>query len=307
MKKIIAVLSFIGIFLFAQQSVAQVYVRGGAGGAFGVVEDAFNIPSVNRDTNGVVVSQRTIFGSFGSGGRFSIAGGYMITPNFGIELGFYYFAGTNQEFGNNSGNVGNSTQYSRFGRSYQVRALPSLVVTADEGMFRPFARFGVLVPIFGKTIIDESWGYRTGASRAKTTEIDGKFSIGFESSVGVAYHVNDNLSISLDVTYTGLRIRSFKGLVVQDDDISADGTQVTNRLENADVILMQIEFQDVLTRESNIDPSLNVISDFPRAILIDINGDLDFNKPLNIPTQTSNFNALSVNVGLQYTFGKKES
>lgn len=307
MKKIIATaLTCLGLVAGGQEASAQAYVRGGAGMAFGVVKDAFNIPSVYRDTTGTVVSQRTIFGSFGSGGRFSAAGGYMITPHFGIELGFYYFAGTSQEFGNNSGNQGGSTQYSRFGRSYQMRALPSIVVQADEGKFRPFARFGVLIPLLGKTIIDESWSYANGSGRAKRTEIDGKFSIGFESSAGVSYQINDNLSVYLDVTYTGLRIKSYKGLVVKDDNISADQQTITNRLENADVILTQIEFQDELTKESNTDPSLNVFPDFPRDVIIDINGKLDFDKPLNVPTQTSNFNALSLNVGIQYTFNKKE-
>lgn len=65
-------------------------------------------------------------------------------------------------------------------------------------------------------------------------------------------------------------------------------------------------FQDELTNESNTSVLLSVfVSDLPRDIIIDIDGNLDLDKPLNLLTQTSNFGAFTFSVGVKYTFGKQ--
>lgn len=281
---------------------AQVYIRAGAGAGFNVGQDAFAIPALQRDSTNTITAQRTVFGSFGQGARFAVAGGYMITPYFGVELELYYFQGFKQEYGSDNGPTSNN--YSRTGYSYQMRATPSLVVQAPEGKFQPYAKFGVLLPFFGKTVLEESWQYAVGGSRAKQTDVDGKFSVGFESSIGVQYNVNDNLGIYLQATYTGLRIRSDKATVVKDDETSPNG-EVTNKLDGALVLTTEIVFQDELTQESNTTSGINILPDVPNDVIVRINGTLDNTKPLNLPTQTSNFNALSFNVGIKYTFGKK--
>ncbi|BDS13974.1 porin family protein [Aureispira anguillae] len=292
------------LFFSFSKTQAQGYLRAGAGAGFNVGQDAFAIPSLERDSSNDIILQRTIFGSFGQGARFSIAGGYMITPYFGVELELYYFQGFKQAYGNSEGPVGD--QYSRTGYSYQMRATPSLVVQAPVGKFQPYARFGVLLPFFGKTVLEESWSFANQSSRAKQTDIDGKLSVGFESSIGLEYRINDNLGIYAQATYTGLRIRSDKATVVKDERTEANG-DVVNNLDAAKVITTQIEFQDVITKESNTHSALgSFVQDLPEDILIKINAKLDLDKPLNLPTQTSNFNALSFSVGIKYTFGKKD-
>ena len=194
MKKVLFGLCSLGLLCLATITHAQGYIRGGAGAGFNVTNDAFAIPSVTVDSNNVVVSQRTIFGAFGQGARFSLAGGYMITPYFGVELELYYFQGFKQDYGARTGPVGD--QYNRTGYSYQLRATPSLVVQAPVGKFQPFARFGVLIPLWGKTVLEESWFYESqGTTRVKQTDIDGKFSVGFESSIGLQYNINKNLGV----------------------------------------------------------------------------------------------------------------
>lgn len=295
--------NFIFLIVFATSVQAQGYLRAGAGAGFNVGQDAFTLPALERDSSNAIAVQQTVFGSFGQGARFSIAGGYMITPYFGVELELYYFQGFKQDYGSSTGPI--STQYNRTGYSYQMRATPSLVVQAPTGKFQPYARFGVLLPFWGKTVLEESWSFANQSSRAKQTDIDGKLSVGFESSIGVQYNINDNLGIYIQATYTGLRIRSDKALVVKDEKIETDGT-VTNNLDVAKKITTHIEFQDQLTQESNTHSLLGAfVPDLPEDILIKINGSkLDFDAPLNLPTQTSNFNALSFSLGLKYTFGQ---
>jgi len=284
---------------------AQGYIRVGAGAGFNVGQDAFAIPALQRDSTNTITAQRTVFGSFGQGARFAVAGGYMITPYFGVELEIYYFQGFKQEYGSDKGpSSTNNSQYSRTGYSYQMRATPSLIVQAPVGKFQPYATFGVLLPFFGKTVLEESWEYAAGGSRAKQTDVDGKLSLGFESSIGLQYNVNDNLGIYIQATYTGLRIRSDKATVVKDELVSPLG-EVSDGLDGADVFTTQIVFQDELTQESNTTAGINILPDVPDDVIVRVNGSVDLEKPINLPTQTSNFNALSFNVGIKYTFGKK--
>lgn len=306
MRKLFFITSILFIIISTSiRTQAQGYIRAGAGAGFNVGQDAFAIPALQRDSNNVITAQRTVFGSFGQGARFSVAGGYMITPYFGVELEIYYFQGFKQEYGSDNGaSATRSTQYSRTGYSYQMRATPTLIVQAPEGKFQPYAKFGVLLPFFGKTVLEESWEYAVGGSRAKQTDVDGKFSVGFESSIGLQYNVNDNLGIYLQATYTGLRIRSDKALIVKDESVAPNG-DVTNNLDNAEVYKTEIVFQDDLTQESNTIAGINLLPDVPDDVIVRLNGTFDTDKPLNLPTQTSNFNALSFNVGIKYTFGQE--
>jgi len=296
----------IALLFGSHQSNAQGYIRGGAGAGFNTTQDAFALPAVRRDSSNVVIHQRTIFGSFGQGARFSLAGGYMFTPYFGAELEIYYFQGFKQEYGSDISPLGDT--YYRTGYSYQLRATPSLVVQAPEGKFQPFARFGVLIPFFGKTVLEEeTYVASLQQSQYKKTNIDGKLSVGFESSVGLQYNINDNLGIYVQATYTGLRIRSDKGEVVQYDETDKDGN-VTDNLETAFTITTKIEFQDELTEDSNFAQSLYSLGQIPEDIYVKLQGNIsnvDFDKPINLPTQTSNFNSLSFSVGVKYTFGSK--
>lgn len=284
---------------------AQVYVRGEIGAGVGVSQDAFGVPLVERDSNNIVVQQNTIFGTFGGGGRFGLAGGYWFTPAFGAEIDVHYFQGFKQLYGGSTSPIGNN--YRRQAYSYQLRATPSLVVQATEGKFRPFARFGVVLPLWGRLLVEEDWTYNSSrGERSKQTDIYGKFSLGFESSVGVTFAVNERLGIYVQATYTGLRIRSERAKVSKDVEVATDGT-VTDRLESAEVIFTEVEFQDVMTSESNTNALITAfIDDLPDDVVVLISNSLDVDRPLNLPTQSSNSNALFFTLGVQYTFSKAE-
>jgi opacity protein-like surface antigen len=305
MKHLLLIASALFLCSIFNDMNAQGFIRGGTGAGFNTNQDAFTTYDITRDSNDIIVSQSTIFGGFGQGARFSLAGGYMFTPHFGIELEIYYFQGFKQNYGSNIGPLGD--QYNRKGYSFQVRGLPSLIVQAPYAKFQPYARFGVLIPVFGKTIIEESWAGVT--SREKQTDVDGKFSVGIEASMGVQYNINEKIGIYFNVSYTGLRIRSDKATVVKDDLTAADGTVTDNLNQPTSLTIAQeVIFQDELTTESNINTSLpGFFSDFPKDIRIEIDGTLDLLKPANFPTQTSNFNSVSFSLGVKYNFGKKAS
>lgn len=286
-------------YLFPNLATAQFYVRGGFGFGMNANQDAYAIPALERNSSGTITAQKTVFGSFGQGARISLAGGYFFTPNIGVELEFYYFMGFAQPYGSDIETDGD--YYQRTGSSNQFRVLPSLVLQLDKGKFRPFMRFGVLVPLAGQVYLKEQWEYENGGSRYRQRNIDGKFSVGFESSVGVNYQLNDKLVLYAQVTYTGLRVRSLKASTVKDESISAGGN-VTDNTDGAFTILTEIEFQDEMTRSSNYNTLIGGTDQVPEDFIVKINGDLDVDRPINLPTQSSNFNALSLSLGVKYDF-----
>jgi len=304
MKNLYAALILLFLCALGSDSRAQGYIRGGGGFGVGTNKDAFIVPAITRNDNGMVVSAQTVFGSFGQGGRFSLAGGYMITPYLGVELQLYYFLGTKQAYGSDMMPNGNS--YARTGYSYQLRALPSLVLKAPTEKVQPYARFGVLVPLLGQTILEDRRHISAVNQTIETQlNINGKFSIGFESTVGVQYNITKNIGIYAELTYTGLRIRSNNAQYTKDITTNINDGTVTDNLPNRQTITRYIEFQDEITLESNHNTALLVTGQIPNDVGLFLDGQIDFNQPLNVLTQTSNFNALSLNVGIQYTFNKK--
>ncbi len=283
---------------------AQGYLRAGGGFGIGTTKDAFVVPKITKDTNNVTIKASTIFGSFGQGGRFTLAGGYMITPYFGVELELYYFIGMKQDYG--SIISPNGDNYERTGYSTQFRTKPSLIVQAPTGKFQPYARFGVLIPLLGQTILEDSKYIAANGSTTKTQlNINGKFSVGFESSVGLRYNITDNLGIYVEATYTGLRIKSKDAEYTKDMTTDRNGI-TTDNLPNKLTITRFIEFQDEITLNSNHNSILNITGQVPDDVEILLDGRFDPNAPLNVLTQTSNFNGLTFNIGVRYTFNKKE-
>jgi hypothetical protein len=244
-----------------------------------------------------------------------------------VELEILYFVGLRQNYGERKTLKADGTldyyNYQRKGYSFQLRGIPSLVVQAPEGTkFQPFARFGVIIPFYGRTMLEENF-YKHGSTLTATTpisenniekitEVEGKFSIGFEASIGLKYNINNNLGVYVQATYTGLRIRSDKAHVIVNSELDPDGNLIKDHLTEGIIssrtISKEIEFQDVMDENSNISTALSAFyGDFPEDIIIELaNSSLDFDKPLNLPTQTSNFNSISFTLGVQYTFGKNK-
>lgn len=199
------------IFLNDSVVQAQACIHAAVGPRGGVSRDVFGLPALH---NNVVVEQRILFGSFGSGIRASLAGDYWFTPYFGAELNVYYFNGFEQADGSSMGVNGDA--YERSGSSYRLRLAPSVGVQAPEGKWCPFGRFGAAC--MGQLTLKEAWYNAVSDSRRdKQTVVEGRFSLGFESTFGVAYTISERVSVSAQVTYVGLRIKGARAVAIQDE------------------------------------------------------------------------------------------
>ncbi len=165
-------------------------------------------------TSGSEVSG-VISGSYGAGLGLNLNLGYMLSRNFGIDLGISYVLGSKtliEEF----------TDGSSYDRSYatnkRVTLSPAFIVDAGSETLSPFARFGLLIPVGGQTdglresndpamvspIITTLFPDATGFEAESIAK--GQFTVGFTADFGLRYHINEKMSVSGAIGYTGLRI-----------------------------------------------------------------------------------------------------
>ena len=287
--KLFAVATLLLFFLFNTGVYAQGYLRAGAGFGIGMNQDAFQLPDITRDSNGVVTSAKNIFGSLGQGARFAMTGGYMISPYFGAELQAHYFLGMRQDYGSDSNPL--QTNLQRYGRSSYLSLTPALVVKIPLKSIQLYSKLGIHVPIFGYTSFSaDTYNSSNQQTISTVLRVNHGFSIGFESSIGVVININESFGIYADITYTALRVTTFDAAYTKHITTDANGNTLQDNLSTISKAERYIDYQNELTSTSNN----SMVST------------IDIDQPTNLLTTNYNLNSLSLNIGIQYTFVKKE-
>ncbi len=260
-----------------------------AGAQFGygiaTTNDVFSNTDEERNGSGQVISRKNIYGTVGGGFTAQANVGYFINPHLRFDLGFYYLHGKESL---NRRLVTPIETYTGHVSTQQMRLTPSIVVQTGHGAIQPFARFGIIVPVGGKTVSTERYEHASnGDNSIKVTEIRGAFSLGFESGAGVLYNINDNFAISAEITYTGLRIKSATAEVTEWTTFF-NGVE-NNEIEDANTISLQTTFVDEVTSSSN-------------NLFVNTTGTIDNDKPFEELARRVNFSAVALRLGAIYKF-----
>jgi hypothetical protein len=188
------------------------------------------------------LSEQNPFGSRGAGGQIAASLGYMFNNNFGMEMEFSFLRTTRiLDASRNETTVVNGIVQNYFAEQYSYtnmfRALPMLVVSGNQNKkFVPYAKFGVLLPLVGKTIVEVNVRDETGEIanrllpilnpvlsnsldsilselviptesfiRAKTS---GAFSIGFAARMGCNFNINERWALFGEMEMNMLTIKA---------------------------------------------------------------------------------------------------
>lgn len=198
----------------------------------------------SSNEGGFSYSEKNPFGSRGAGIIIAGSVGYMFSENFGLEMELSFLRGTQiLDASRNESlldTIGNSTRRyfsEQFSYTNMLRASPMLVVSGDPSKkFIPYAKFGVLLPLAGKTIIEVNINDETGelakdllpvlnteladsiASKGLNIPItttsnikaktSGVFSLGFTAKFGGAYKVNNKWLIFGELEMNMLSVKS---------------------------------------------------------------------------------------------------
>ena len=251
MKKIILSITLMFFFsaLFAQEneSKGKVYFGFNTGYSIPVAKTTVGSPRVevgksilefnNQDGT---YSEENPFGTRGAG--FSLAGnvGYLFTNNFGIEMEFSYLRSSRilDASRNETNSAGRNYFTEQHSYTNMFRVSPMLVVQGNPNKkFTPYAKFGILLPLAGKTVVEVDIIDQTGQSAASLMPVlnedlynelvaegfdgvpiptesyikaktAGSFSVGFTSRIGCNYNINKNWAINAELQMNMLSIKA---------------------------------------------------------------------------------------------------
>jgi hypothetical protein len=274
-----------------------------------LVSPSADNPSVSETDTKV----STITGSFGQGWRAGLAGGYAFSRHLSFELSVNYFQSEEKRMTRQHILDFDRTTTALYLESKgSVKALdlaPSLVFwLGNDGTFKPYARIGAIVPVYGrlkiKTNIKDKYGltyaqdpsgtvYVNNITLAEEDEIVPRPTVGFTGALGVKIPIASALSIFAEVEYRNVSVSSktkeIKKYAGSGTAVSAVGDKnVTLTLEDLSYAQRHTIYEDTLDETSNVE---------------DENGEYkDKNSASKDLRSYINIGGLGLNIGVIYKF-----
>jgi hypothetical protein len=201
-----------------------------------------------------ITSQKILTGSYGAGTRAGISGGYNFNRYIAVELAGNYFHSKQNLMTHQVTTIqGTSTKAGEVTSHGHVNALdvaPSLVISPGfQGKWNPYMRFGVVVPVWGRLII-ETEGYRLSSVTGQPTlsaqtniqrkeEITPNATIGFQGALGVTYKAGNRLSLFLETEYKNIPVAGKSKEVTEYNEVTnvisnTNGSTVSTSSRNLD-------------------------------------------------------------------------
>lgn len=295
------------------------YIKGGASYFFSITPGEY--PNVGEyqpySTKGNLLNPATgardttymknLTGSFGEGVRGGISGGYMFNKTFGIEVDVNYFKSVKNLMSSDEVSAaGNVVAYRKSNGYVQALTIaPSFVFALPmEGKFKPYTRFGFVVPIWGRLMIESSGmkpgvitqgpltGQRVITEVTRTEKINPKPTFGFQGALGFNYAVMPKLSIYTEAEYRNIPVGSKDKEVTsfsQVTKLAANGTVVqTKGIDDLKTSERYTTYQNELGPTSN-----NHITN---------KTSFDETKPMDDNKSYINIGGLGISVGVKYKF-----
>lgn len=294
----------------------------------------------NSSGNTVSYSEKNSFGSRGAGLNFSLGYGYMFLKNvsFEVDFSYLYTLGITDAYINDV-NVSNKLLYNGKQTSYtsMFRMSPMIGVYANENLIvRPYAKFGIILPLAGGTYADLTIEDNTGVAfedlmpmiDKKTyddtkalgaaigfpnliiptkTDISavtkGSFSVGFLGRLGAEYNfknlLNNKLTIFAEMEMQMLTIKAHKTIIKSFySTVNDKGLKQIAEDSNIKTEFTEADIPTILLETDYI----KEITELSNATY-DINSStFDRDKALEQLTFRDNYNAFGFLVGLKYTF-----
>lgn len=223
-------------------------------------------------------TDENIYGTYGGGLNFGVTPGYMITDNFGLELGLNYLMGGDVEFMRFDAPTGSAVGTSK---STQFRILPALVLSTGNDGLNAYGKVGLVVPAGGKTEVHVNDATDPNAVEDYTVEAKGQFSLGYMGAFGVSFGLSDKLSLFGELNGVNLRIKGSSSSITS---YTVAGTDVMSMLDTYD---KETVYVDELNSSSNNSG---------------YNTNASTGKAKEELASTSNYNAMFINVGVKINF-----
>jgi hypothetical protein len=326
MKKIISsqiVLTIILMMVVLQANSQKFYVTLGAGYGLSATSNRMGSDYNSNSTSskldiydGVNTSHSTTYssvydsknlkgtGSYGKGIRTAAIFGYMITENFGAELGIDYLMGSNitrykshyittenttfQDQTNSNNNTFTSLVHTSSEeikvKGNMLRFIPAVRITAGDWKVKPYMKFGLVISILNKMQKDDNTTEvnTAGVEKVKEqTEIGkGNVSFGFAAALGVNYEFAENFGVFGEV---GLIAQHYAPAKSKLTKFTVDGVDQLPGMTTSDI---ETVFVDHYSHQSPSSPDAD-------------------NQPYETTKDYYPFSSIGLNIGITWSFGGK--
>lgn len=261
------------------------------------------------------ISEKVLTGSYGAGGRGGITFGWNLSRFISIEGAFnYYRSGKNlmtREITTVKGSNSVVGKIEAEGYVHAIDFAPSVVFSPGLDKLNPYARCGIVLPLWGRLNI-ETDAFRAGTTTvggtaaSTTTEIqreervDPNVTIGFQGALGVLYPVAKRLDIFVEAEYRNVPVKSKKKEVTS----YAEKITVLNSSTGAVIAVQERGLDDLSTaeRHTEYETTLDQQSNTPVSQSGATVKYKDDNKPSNDLKSYINIGGLGVNAGLKWRF-----
>ena len=204
------------VFGFSLASFAQKpYARLGVGYGFNY---GTKITLYNSNFNGSQNDIKGTFASFGQGINLGGAFGLMLSDYVGLEMGISYLPGNSIESETKSNSGVNLISVSNKLKGKMLEIIPAIVLTTGSEGIRPYARFGLIIGLFGSILVEDMTQNIVpffSSSTTLKTKYSGGVAWGFNSAVGAIFPLNDALSIYSELNLVSLSYAPKKGEVTE--------------------------------------------------------------------------------------------
>ena len=266
MKKtiIIAVALWVTTFCFSQ----KMYVSIKTGYDFQSGTEKIGGNYIQTSTTSV--SFENVYYSLGKGLNIEGAFGYNFQKYLGAELGFSYLKGGNTEF--RLSTLVNNQLFTSSGSMLKI--IPSLVINSGYSKVNPHAKIGLIIGVNGKT--ETSLESISSTNKVSTVFLkDSGTAIGFKTSLGVLYSINNKFSLLAEANLTSLSYSPTKGRYTKWEENGVD------KLPTINVIDKEFEYSESVSTNGVV---------------------ANTNEPRKTFTERLPFSSIGINVGLQYQF-----
>ncbi|RAJ08601.1 outer membrane protein with beta-barrel domain [Chitinophaga skermanii] len=276
------------------------------------IHDVIN-PTTGATTT---IREKVLTGSYGEGARGGLSFGYNLNKYMSLEATFNYFHSTKNLMTRNVTTIqGTNTTVGGIESRGHVNAVdfsPSLVLSPGYAKWNPYVRFGMVVPLWGRLIINTD-ATKTSAVPgqpativAQTTihrkeEIKPNATIGFQGALGVSYPISKRFDIYLEAEYRNVPVKSKSKEVTAYDET----TNIVNTATGQPVAPSQHRgLNDLSIAERNTDyvTVLDQNSNTPIGTTGAKTNYKNDNAPANDLKSYINIGGLGANLGVKFRF-----
>jgi hypothetical protein len=197
------------------------YARLGVGVGLGL--SYYTDQNVDRTINSNISDvSESKSGSIGTGLNINLAGGWMLSKYFGVELGLSEFIGFGVKTKYNMTQTGYQQQFDDKYKGMSFQIIPALVVTPGLEKLNPYGRFGLIIGVVNSTNYSYTYTQTGNLGGKATTGVEkykdkdhGGVAIGFAAAIGADYNLSEKLSLYAEINMNGLNYSPKKGKVVE--------------------------------------------------------------------------------------------